>query len=200
MSATAAARDDILLTCTPGKDGDHLIFDYAVANQGGVPAYVMDVLPGIHPRTGAPTIDADAVSVWLEPDGIVQILKGVPEMPEGQDPQHRIVPLAVQLAPGERITRHLSQPSLLAEHSPYVPLGHLGDYRLRPIQGIALAVDVIPASAPGFIAVKAAGYPPGLFRLIAQDDVLLLRRLACAFQTRGLHVLAHAGDYPRPTP
>ena len=199
MSGTAQ-QDDIRLDCTPGKEGERLTFDYVVTNHGKVPAYVMDALAGTDPGTGTPTLEPNSVSVWLEPDGLVHILKGVPAMPQGQDPLRRIVPLAVQVAPGKRLMRRLTQPALLAEHSPYVPPGHLRDYRLCPILGIALAVDVIAADATGFIAVKAAGQASGYFRLVPDDDFLKLRRLACAFRTRGLHVLAHRGEYPRPPP
>jgi hypothetical protein len=119
-------------------------------------------------------------------------------MPDAHDPQARIVPLAVRLEPGQRLSRRIVQSYPLVEHSAYFPRGPLRDYRLMPIQGAALCVDVIAADRPGFIPVKAAGFPKGYFRLVPEDDVLNLRRLSCSFLSRGLHILLHKGDYPRP--
>lgn len=198
MSDVDSPSDELVFECRPAKDGEVLVFDCSIANHAGVPLYVMDALPMADPVSGRPLLDPDAVSLWLDEEGTMRILRGVPAMPEGQDPLERIVPLAVRLAPGETLERRITQPLPLAEHSPYVPAGHLRDYRLVPISGVAVAVDVIAADAPGFVATKAAGYPPGYFRLVPEDDVLLLRRLVRGFRTKGLHALMHRGDYPRP--
>lgn len=197
-SATAAEADDLPFDCRPAKEGDTLVFDYSITNTAPIPLYVMDAVPLADPVSGRPRVDPDSVSLWLDEEGTMRILRGVPPLPEGQDPLERIVPLAVRLAPGEKLERRIAQRLPLAEHSPYMPEGHLRDYRLVPILGVAVAVDVITADAPGFVAAKAAGYPPGYFRLVPDEDVLLLRRLVRAFRTKGLHALIHRGDYPRP--
>jgi hypothetical protein len=119
-------------------------------------------------------------------------------MPEGTEPQARIMPLAVKLGPGERLTRRLLHPIPLAEHSPAIPCGNLREYLLKPIVGVALMVDVIRADAPGFIAARAAGFPKAYFRLSPIEDDLVMHHLVCSFRSRGLHALVRIGDYPRP--
>jgi hypothetical protein len=201
MSETSDLTDienDVVLRCTPGREGDHLTFDYSVTNEGAVATYVMDALPSVDKMTGRLSLEPDAVSVWLGLDGMLRISKGMPPMPDDTKAEDRIVPLALKLDPGESIKRRLLEPMPLAEHSPIAPYGNLREYRPKPILGVTLLIEHIRADMAGFIAVQAAGYPKPFMRLVPTGDALPMHRLACPLRTRNLQVFTRIDAYPRP--
>ncbi len=194
-----APDEDIVLDCTPGREGGKLTFAYKVTNRCKVAVYVMDALAGTNPTTGRVTLDPDFVSVWLGTDGVLRLSKGMPPMPEGTAPEARIVPLAVRLQPGEQLTRHLAEPLPLAEHSPVTPCGNLRHYRLQPILGMALVVEIIREDEPTLIATRAVGFPKIYFRLNpAEEEPLETYTLTSSFRTRALQALVRNDDYIRP--
>jgi Ca2+/Na+ antiporter len=85
----------------------------------------------------------------------------------------------------------------LAEHSAYVPTANLREYRMAPIQGVALTVEVLPA-LPGLVA-EARDIARGWWRVADPEAAAgLVQRLTCTFRARGLFMLARKDDYPRP--
>lgn len=197
MPTATATRDHVTLTCDIAREGDAIVFAYCLDNAGGDDVLVMDADLAIDPATQRRRADGSACTVWLGADGYAQVLKGVAALPAGVDPETRTMPLAVRLEPGKRLERRITQPMPLAEHSPYAPLANLRDYRLAPIQGVALSVDVLPIGAPG-LAVDARDVGRPWLRVVAHESVMLFHRLACGFRARGLHMMVRKDDYPRP--
>jgi hypothetical protein len=196
VTATASAHD-MLLTCDIARVQDSIVFSYGLTNQGGAVVFVMDADIAVDPGTQRRSADGAGATIWLAADGYAQVLKGVPALPEGVDPAERIMPVAVRLEPGKRLERRLVQPMPLVECSPYTPVGMLREYRLAPIRGVALNVDVLPANAAG-LAVEARDIGRGWWRVAAEESVLLFARLACGFRANGLHMMVRTDDYPRP--
>jgi hypothetical protein len=187
----------VVLTCDIARVDDSIVFTYALTNHSGSAVFVMDADIAIDPATQRRSANPAGATAWLGADGYAQVLKGVPAMPSGVEAEDRIMPLALRLDPGKRLERRLAQPMPLVEYSPYSPIGLLREYRLAPIQGVALNVDVLPASAPGLV-VDARDIGRPWLRVIAQESVVLFRRLTCGFRARGLHMLARLDEYPRP--
>lgn len=197
MPSTTATRDGVTLTCDIARVEENIVFTYSVANASGAAVCVMDAQPAVDPATQQRRADPAAVTVWLGADAYAQVLMGVAALPAGVDAEARIMPLGRVLGSGEHLERRIAQPMPLVEHSPYAPLGHLREYRVAPIQGVALSVDVLPAGSPGLV-VPARELAGGYQRVVAQESVLLFRRLACGFRARGLFMMVRTDDYPRP--
>lgn len=197
MPSATTTRDDITLTCDIARVEDSIVFTYSVANGGGADICVMDAEPTVDPLTQRPGADPAAATLWRGADGYAQVLKGVASLPPGVEPETRIMPYGVLVPPGESVSRRLAERMPLAEHSPYAPVGHLREYRLMPIEGVALAVDVLPLGGPA-VAVPAREIGGGYRRVVADESVVLFRRLACGFRARGLFMLVRTDAYPRP--
>lgn len=205
MAATTDTREGITLSCSPSKEGETVVFDYTVSNGSNRDAYVSDAAPKVQGK--AALADPDGVSVWLGHDRYANVLKGVAPMPADRDLLGRVMPLMRRLAPGERLEQRLVLELPLAEHSPYFGLGSVRDYRLAEIEGVRLAIDVLPSPGPG-IAVQGAapmpfaprpvGYAEGYVDIGVRGTLPLLRRLVCGFRARGLHLMVRGDDYPRP--
>lgn len=196
MPVTTATLGDLSLTCDIARVGDDIVFTYAVANHGRAALLVMDAYPLRNGATGRLAAAAGATT-WLGEDGQAHVLKGTAPLPPGADPEAPILPLGVRLDPGKTLERRLSEHLPLAEHSPYVPLGNVSEYRLAPIQGVALTVEVLPA-LPGLVA-EARDIARGLWRVAdAEAAAGLAQRLTCTFRARGLFMLARRDAYPRP--
>ena len=199
MPVTTATIGDITLTCDIAREGDTIVFTYSLANQGRAPMLVLDASPVANPTTGRQTADTNAVTTWLGADHHAHVLKGTTPLPEGADPEAPILPLGTRLEPGKRLDRRHTERLPLAEHSPYIPPGLLSEYRLAPIQGVALTVEILPA-LPGLIA-EARDIARGWWRISDPEAAAALtQRLTCAFRARGLFMLARLDAYPRPEP
>ena len=199
MPIITATLGDITLTCDIAREGDTIVFTYSLANQGRAAVLVMDASPLADLVTGRRRADADAVTTWLGADNQAHVLKGTAPLPPSADPEAPILPLGVRLEPGKRLDRRLSERLPLAEHSPYIPIGVLSEYRLAAIQGVALTVEILPA-LPGLIA-EARDIARGWWRVSDPEAAAgLVQRLTCAFRARGLFMLARLDAYPRPEP
>ncbi len=199
MPVTTATIGDITLTCDIAREGDTIVFTYSLTNQGRAAMLVLDAVPRANPNTGRHTADPGAVTIWLGADNQAHVLKGTAPLPEGADPEAPILPLGTRLESGKRLDRRHSERLPLAEHSPYIPTGLLSEYRLAPIQGVALTVEILPA-LPGLIA-EARDIARGWWRISdAEAAAALTQRLTCAFRARGLFMLARLDAYPRPEP
>ena len=197
MPVTTTTLGDLALTCDIARDGDAIVFTYSLANQGRAPVFVADANPLADPATGRRRADPASATTWLGADGQAHVLKGTAPLPPTADPVAPILPLGTWLDAGKRIERRLTERLPLAEHSPYVPLGNLAEYRLAPIQGVALTVEVLPA-LPGLVA-EARDIARGIWRVAdAEAAAGLAQRLTCAFRARGLFMLARKDAYPRP--
>ena len=84
--------------------------------------------------------------------------------------------------------RKLSVPLPLAETSPYEPYSNVRDYVLKPIEGVVLAVDWMPAAAMGLVAAPAVG-AEDLYTISAPNYLRDMQRLTSRFTTRDLSVL-----------
>ena len=199
MPITTATVGDITLTCDIARIDDTIVFTYSLANQGRAAMLVMDASPLADQATGRRTADPAAATTWLGADNHAHVLKGSAPLPEAADPESPILPLGVRLEPGKRIDRRHAERLPLAEHSPYVPVGILSEYRLAPIQGVTLTVEFLPA-LPGLIA-EARDIARGLWRVSDPEAAAgLVQRLTCTFRARGLFMLARLEAYPRPAP
>jgi len=197
MPSTTATVGDITLTCDIARVEDSIVFTYSLANAGRAAVLVIDASPVADPGTGRRRADETSVTTWLGADNHAHVLKGTAPLPDGVEPEAAITPLGVRLEPGKTIERRLSERLPLSEHSPYAPPGNLREYRLAPIQGVALTVEILPA-LPGLIA-EARDIARGWWRVVDPEAAAgLVQRLTCAFRARGLFMLARRGDYPRP--
>jgi hypothetical protein len=197
MPSATATAGDVTLTCDIARVGDDIVFTYSLANAGRGAVVVMDAAAVADAATGRSSAAAGAVTTWLGEDGQAQVLKGTPPLPATADPEAPPVALGVRLEPGKRLERRHSERLPLAEHSPYVPVDTLDKYRLAPIQGVALTVEVLPA-LPGLVA-EARDIARGWWRIVDPEAAAgLALRLTCAFRARGLFMLARRDDYPRP--
>ena len=197
MPVTTTTIGDLALTCDIARDGDAIVFTYSLANQGRAAVFVADASPLADPATGRRRADPGSATTWLGADGQAHVLKGTAPLPPTADPEAPILPLGIWLDAGKRIERRLAERLPLAEHSPYVPLGNLAEYRLAPIQGVALTVEVLPA-LPGLLA-EARDIARGVWRIADGEAAAgLAQRLTCAFRARGLFMLARRDAYPRP--
>jgi hypothetical protein len=197
MPVTTATLGDLTLTCDIAREGDAIVFVYSLANQGRAAVFVADATAVADPATGRRRADPRAATTWLGADGQAHVLKGTAPLPPGADPEAPILPLGIRLDPGKTLERRLSEGLPLAEHSPYVPLGNLAEYRLAPIHGVALTLEVLPA-LPGLVA-EARDIARGLWRVAdAEAAAGLAQRLTCAFRARGLFMLVRRATYPRP--
>jgi hypothetical protein len=93
-----------------------------------------------------------------------------------------------RLGVGQKMERRLTVPLPLAESSPYEPYGNVRDYTLKPIEGVVLAVDWMPAAAPDLVATPAVG-APDLFMVSTPNYQRDLQQLTSRFPTRGLSIL-----------
>lgn len=199
MPSATATVGEVTLTCDIARVDDSIVFTYSLANAGRGAVLVMDAAPVRDPATGRSRADAASVTTWLGGDGHAHVLKGTAPPAEGADPEAPILPLGVRLDPGKRLERRLAERLPLAEHSPYVPVGVLSEYRFAPIQGVALTVEILPA-LPGLVA-EARDIERGLYRVSDPEAAAgLTRRLTCAFRARGLFMLVRLDGYPRPEP
>lgn len=197
MPSTSATAGDVTLTCDIARVEDRIVFTYSLANQGRGAVVVMEAAPVADAATGRRSADAGAATTWLGEDGQAHVLKGTAPLPATADPEAPILALGVRLEPGKTLERRHAEPLPLAEHSPYVPPGNLREYRMVPIQGVALTVEVLPA-LPGLVA-EARELGRGWWRIVDPEAAAgLSLRLACAFRARGLFMLARRDDYPRP--
>lgn len=192
-----ASTGDIQLTCTPEKAGDRIILAYAVANRGAEPIFVMDAHVGIVPGTSEPAFYPGWATIWHGRDNYAHVLNGLAPRPTDRVTIRRIVPAALRLEPGATLSRRIELVEPLAEQSPYFPLAAVRDYRISPIEGIALHIDVLPASAPG-LREAAVPLSPDHRDISADNLPKVLRRLAVSFRAQGLHLLVRTGPYPRP--
>jgi hypothetical protein len=205
MAMTTDTRDGITLSCSPSKDGDTVVFEYTLQNASNREAYVSDAAPRIDGKTIV--ADPDAVAVWLGKDRYANVLKGVAALPTERDIPGVVMPLMLRLAPGQRIERRLVLALPLAEHSPYYGIGTVRDYRLSDIEGVRLGIDVLP-SPPATIPIPnrqpvpfaptPVPYADGYVDIGVRGTLPLLRRLACSFRARGLHLMVRTAEYPRP--
>jgi hypothetical protein len=196
MPSTSATAGDVTLTCDIARVEDSIVFSYSLANQGRAAVLVMDAFPVRDPGTGRLRAEPGATT-WLGADQQAHVLKGTAPLPATADPEAPITALGVRLEPGKRLERRHAERLPLAEHSPYAPPGHLREYRMVPIQGMALTVEVLPALA-GLVA-EARDVARGWWRVADPEAAAgLVQRLTCAFRARGLFILARRDDYPRP--
>ncbi len=196
MPSTSATAGDITLTCDIARVEDDIVFSYTVANQGRATVLVMDAYPVRDAGTGRMTAEPGATT-WLGADGQAHVRKGTAPLPASADPEAPILALGVWLDPGKTLERRHAERLPLAEHSPYAPLGILTEYRLAPIQGVALTVEVLPA-LPGLVA-EARDVARGWWRVVDPEAAAGLRMLlTCSFRARGLFMLVRKDDYPRP--
>lgn len=197
MPSSTACVGDITLTCDIARVDDSIVFTYSLANQGRTAMVVMDAAPVADLATGRRHADAAAVTTWFGADAHAHVLKGTAPLPEGVEPEAAILPIGVRLEPGKTIERRLSERLPLSEHSPYAPHGNLREYRLAPIQGVALTVEILPA-LPGLIA-EARDIARGWWRVSDPEAAAgLVQRLTCSFPARGLFMLVRLAGYPRP--
>jgi hypothetical protein len=194
-SATATAGE-VKLTCDIARVGDDIVFTYSLANAGRATVLVMEAYPVRDAGTGRLAAAAGATT-WLGADGQAHVLKGSAPLPASADPEAPILALGVRLDPGKTLERRHAERLPLAEHSPYVPTENLRAYRMLPIQGVALTVEVLPA-LPGLVA-EARDIARGWWRVADPEAAAGLGvRLTCAFKARGLFMLVRKDDYPRP--
>jgi len=197
MPMTTATVGEITLTCDIARVEERIVFTYSLANQGRAAVVVLEAATAVEAATGRRRLDEGAATTWLGEGGQAHVLKGTAPMPATADPEAPILPLGVRLEPGARLERRHAEPLPLAEHSPYVPPGNLREYRMVPIQGVALTVEVLPA-LPGLVA-EARELGRGWWRPVDLEAAAgLALRLTCAFRARGLFMLARKDDYPRP--
>lgn len=199
MSQSNAAADDLVLTCTPEKTDETIVFAYEVTNRGTDTWYVMDAIVGVDPGTRKPRLEPGNVSVWQGADGYAHVLVGWPPVPTDRSVGVRVIPVAIPLAPRETLRRTLELRLPLAEQSAYFPVGNLRDYRIAEIQGMTLLVDALSGSAPG-LRVEPAGeaISPRHVRALSANLDGDLRRLRASFRSQGLHLMLRAGAFPRP--
>lgn len=197
MPSATATAGGVLLTCDIARVEDNIVLTYSVANQSRAAVVVMDAAPTLDLSTGRRSANESSVTTWLGEDGQAHVLKGTPPLPGSADPEFPILPLGVRLDPGKRLERRHAERLPLTEHSPYVPMDLLDKYRLAPIQGVALTIEVLPA-LPGLVA-EAREIARGWWRVGDPEAAAgLALRLTCAFRARGLFMLARKDDYPRP--
>jgi hypothetical protein len=197
MASDQASSGGVVLTCTPEKSADAIVLGYALENRGSEAVFVFDATADVDPATRAAVADPDDATVWLGSDGYAHVLKGIAAMPRDRRIMALIVPLAVRLGPGQRMTRQPRMGLPLAEQSPYYPPGHVREYRLAEIGGLTLHVDVLVASAPGF-ASEASAAGGEYLQVRADALVTATRRLSVSFSAKGLHLLVRTDAYPRP--
>jgi hypothetical protein len=198
MSNTTLPGPEVAMTCQPTRKGDMIVFAYTIENRGQQDVYVFDAVAERSPTDrNAAIANPDHVTIWRDARQYAHVLKGVAALPIGRSVSVRIIPLAAALHAGESLERVLTLAMPLAEHSPYFPVGRVQDYRLEEIKGVSLTVEYLPASAPGFTATPV-DFAPGLYRVAASQTIPALRRVDCAFVTRGLHLLVRTDAYPRP--
>ena len=175
------------MQCTPTRSGNELVFPYTIVNDGPGDVYVADAFHHVDPQTHVPSADRSLIAIEMLPDDFAMILRGNPRMPAF--PVSRpIHPLMHRLGAGQRMERQLSVPLPLAETSPYEPYSNVRDYTLKPIEGVVLAVDWMPAATPDLVATPAVGAPD--FYMVSTPNYLRdLQRLTSRFPTRGLSIL-----------
>ena len=176
------------LQCKPVKDGDTLKFPYTITNDGPVDIFVADAFTRVDPTTHAASADPSIVVIALEADGFAMILRGLPPLPPF-DVTRPVLPLLHRVRKSQSLERHLDVPLPLAETSPYQPYGNLRDYTLKPIEGVVLAIDILPATAEGLVTTPAS-YAPGLLTFHSTNYVRDMQRISCRFPTKGLSILA----------
>lgn len=197
MPSTSATAGEVTLVCDIARVEDDIVFTYSLSNQGRAAVLVMEAAPAAEAATGRRRADPAAATAWLGEDGQAHVLKGTPPLPASADPEAPILPLGVRLEPGKRLERRHAERLPLAEHSPYAPPDALAEYRLAPIQGVALTVEVVPALS-GLVA-EARDVGRGWWRVADPEAAAgLMRRLTCSFRARGLFMLVRKDDYPRP--
>jgi hypothetical protein len=187
VSDPSRPAPQVTLQCTPTRNGDELVFPYTVANDGPGDVYVADAFHRVDPVTHVPSADPDIISIEMQPDNFAMILRGNPRRPPF--PVARAIqPLMRRLGPGQKLERQLSVPLPLAETTPYEPYSNVRDYTLKPIDGVVLAVDWMPAATPDLLATPAVG-AEGYFTISAPNYLRDMQRLTSRFPTRGLSIL-----------
>jgi hypothetical protein len=187
VSDPARPAPQLSLQCTPARSGDELVFPYTITNDGPGDVYVADAFYRVDPQTHVPSVDQSLIAIEMQPDNFAMILRGNPRMPAF--PVSRpIHPLMHRLGVGQKMERRLTVPLPLAESSPYEPYGNVRDYTLKPIEGVVLAVDWMPAAAPDLVATPAVG-APDLFMVSTPNYQRDLQQLTSRFPTRGLSIL-----------
>mgnify|MGYP000137019633 CR=1 FL=1 len=197
MAMPPLPPSDIVLTCTPEKVDDRVVLAYAVANNSQAAVYVMDAIVGTDPKTRAPVPNRDQVTIWLGRDSYAHVLNGLALLPTDRNVRVRVIPVALRLEPGATLKRTIELREPLAEVSPYFGPGPVGDYRVLPIEGLALHVDVLSANAAG-LRVEPVAVSPEHKRVGADNLGAALRRLTVTFRAKGLHLMVRTGAYPRP--
>lgn len=190
VSETAQPAPRVTIQCSPTKEGEALVFPYAVANEGPGDVYVADAFPEVDSATRTPTVDRSEVVIALQADGYALVLRGIPPPPP-YPAAAPVDPLTHRLRSGERLERRLSVPLPLAETSPYQPYGNVRDYMLKPIEGVVLAVDWIAAGVPGFVAAPDI-VAADLFTVRTPNLLQDMQRLTCRFPAKGLSILQRA--------
>jgi hypothetical protein len=197
MSQSNATTTDLVLSCTPEKVEDRIVFAYEIANRGTDSWYVMDALVGVDWTTRKARLEPGAATIWQGGDGYAHVLVGLAPVPTDRNIAMRVFPVSVALAPQATLRRKLELRLPLAEQSPYYPLGNLRDYRMAEIAGITLLVDALPASAAGLV-LTPSGVSPEHVQAMSADTVRDLRRLRVSFRAQGLQLMTRTDAYPRP--
>ena len=108
MAQPPNVTGDVVLTCTPEKVGDQIVFSYEVTNRGAGDVYVMDAVVGVDPASRSARLEPDNVTIWYGADGYAHLLKGLAPLPTDRSVTVRVIPVAVRLAAGARLARRIS--------------------------------------------------------------------------------------------
>ena len=189
VSQSQPPSPQVTLQCSPSRSGNELVFPYTVTNDGPGDIYVSDAFHHVDPETHAVSVNHTLVTIYLEPDNFVLILRGVP--PRTVSVTHPIHPLMHRLGAGQKLERQLKVPLPLAEISPYQPYSNVRDYVQKPIEGVVLAVDWMAASTEGLVATPAVG-ADDLYTIQAPNYLRDMQRLTSRYPTRGLSILERA--------
>lgn len=198
MPAITSSRDQLMLSATPEKIGETIVFSYTVQNTGPGDAYVFDCILVDDPATHTAVLDCEQVTIWRSADGYAEVLRGIAPLPIDRDVWRSIIPSAARLGSGMGLERRLVLPIPLAEQSPYFHVGHMREYRLTEIEGIRLHVETVRPTVPGFSAVPL-DVAPDAFAIGAENLEDDLTRLTVSFRAKGLHLMTRIDAYPRPT-
>lgn len=177
----------VSLECKPSKSENELVFPYVVTNRGPGTVLVSDAYHGYDAASHTAYADYATLVVAAQPDGYALVLRGIPPMPPFAVTRP-VFPLVRRVEPGGRIEGQMRVALPLAEASPYRAYSNVRDYTQIPIQGVTIALDWIPATAPGLTTSAAAG-ADGLLTLYAPSLAHLMTRTECRYPTRGLLLL-----------
>ena len=187
--------DGVTLDCQPARDGDTLVFPYAITNKSRGDIYVLDALPEMDPATGQARVNLNSAVIVRGDDDFAHILRGIAPLPSDRTVSVRIIPLATKLPAGSTLKRQLTIGIPLHETGPYHPDLSIDKYRQRDISGVILTVHTLAASVEGFGAVPV-DFAPGLFRVFAKDTVGQVASVSCRFSTRSLSIFIRTDNFP----